>query len=106
MAEKYGISLADLEGKTDYDVMVDQKALELRLAGSLPTIDISGHTFYVDYNMGMLRPKDDFLSKGITFKDMDYCYDEYARRCVVTYDPRSEEHTSELQSLLRISYAV
>src|SRR3546814_458015 len=57
MAEKYGISLADLEGKTDYDVMVDQKALELRLAGSLPNIDISGHTFYVDLYMVMLRDR-------------------------------------------------
>src|SRR3546814_2560876 len=26
--------------------------------------------------------------------------------CIIAFDPRSEEHTSELQSLMRISYAV
>src|SRR3546814_7656376 len=28
------------------------------------------------------------------------------RRCLTAFTPRSEEHTSELQSLMRISYAV
>src|SRR3546814_8894438 len=28
------------------------------------------------------------------------------RTCAITGEPRSEEHTSELQSLMRISYAV
>src|SRR3546814_6505628 len=31
---------------------------------------------------------------------------EHRRRCRRRYPPRSEEHTSELQSLMRISYAV
>src|SRR3546814_5680572 len=33
-------------------------------------------------------------------------FDAGARRRVAGRDPRSEEHTSELQSLMRISYAV
>ncbi|MGJ1359996.1 hypothetical protein ACR79K_25155 [Sphingobacterium siyangense] len=45
---------------------INQEAYDLRVnKGMLPTIDIAGHTFYVDIRMDMLRPKDDFLSKGI-----------------------------------------
>lgn len=67
MAEKYGISVNELEGKKDLDLMVDHEALRQRLAGVLPTIDIAGQAFYVDIRMDMLRPKDDFLSDGIVF---------------------------------------
>ena len=49
----------------------NQEAYDMRVnKGMLPTIDIAGHTFYVDIRMDMLRPKDDFLSKGIVFSDI------------------------------------
>ncbi len=45
--------------------------LDLRLnKGMLPTLDIAGHTFYVDLRMNKLRPKDDFISKGIDFTEI------------------------------------
>src|SRR3546814_5572722 len=40
-----------------------------------------------------------------TFKYIPHCTRKATRPCVHTY-ARSEEHTSELQSLMRISYAV
>ena len=47
---------------------------DLRLnKGILPTIEIAGHPFYVDLRMNKLRPKDDFISKGIDFTEIkDY----------------------------------
>src|SRR3546814_2166548 len=35
-----------------------------------------------------------------------HCHPPYATALATLKDPRSEEHTSELQSLMRISYAV
>lgn len=59
---------------------INQEAYDLRVnKGMLPTIDIAGHTFYVDIRMDMLRPKDDFLSKGIVFSDIENYYDEDKR---------------------------
>src|SRR3546814_5590970 len=54
---------------------------------------------------GLLR-----MNAGLDI-DMKHVIDVLRRRRVITlervrYDTRSEEHTSELQSLMRISYAV
>jgi len=77
MAKKYGFTLEELAGKSDFEVMVDQKALELRInTGRLPTIKIAGHTFYVDARLDKLRPKDEFLSKGIVFSEIDHYYSD------------------------------
>src|SRR3546814_8491529 len=43
-----------------------------------------------------------FLDSRLAFLDIA----KIAREALHHYDPRSEEHTSELQSLMRISYAV
>jgi len=72
--------------------MVDQKAYDLRVnKGMLPTIDIAGHTFYVDIRMDMLRPKDDFLSKGIVFSDIQNYYDDDKRNYTIPYNPKTHE---------------
>ncbi|MBS1526064.1 MAG: hypothetical protein JST19_10475 [Bacteroidetes bacterium] len=91
MAEKYGCTVAEIAGKTDFDLMVDQQALASRLSGKLTIVDIAGHTFYVDIPMDMLRPKDDFLSKGIVFNDIDAYYDEGKRSYIIPYNPKTHE---------------
>lgn len=91
MADKYGLSLQDIKGKKDFDVMVDSKALEDRLQGRLTTIDIADHTFYVDITMGKLRPKDDFGSKGIVFDDIDHYFDEDKQAYIIPYNPSVHE---------------
>src|SRR3546814_6592499 len=40
------------------------------------------------------------------FYSVDFVFDNYERFLSVFFGGRSEEHTSELQSLMRISYAV
>ncbi|HEX5553368.1 MAG TPA: hypothetical protein VFX43_08975 [Chitinophagaceae bacterium] len=91
MAEKYGCTVQELQGKTDFTLMVDQQALGKRLMGQLPTIDIAGHTFFVDIRMDMLRPKDDFLSNGIVFSQIDYCFDDERDAYVIPYNPKKHE---------------
>ena len=69
-----------------------EKAYDLRVnKGVLPTVDIAGHTFYVDLRMNMLRPKDDFLSKGIKFSKVESYYDLEARTYTIPYNPTTHE---------------
>ncbi|SDW50828.1 hypothetical protein SAMN05444410_103152 [Hydrobacter penzbergensis] len=91
MAEKYGLSANNVQGKTDFELMVDQQALGRRLMGQLPTIDIAGHTFYVDIRMSMLRPKDDFLSNGIVLSQIDNFYDDERKIYAFPYNPKTHE---------------
>jgi len=91
MAVRYGDGKRGIEGKSDLDLMVDQEALKHRLMGFLPTIDIAGHTFYVDLRMDRLRPKDDFLSNGVSFRDIDHCYDDQRHVYTFPYNPKTHE---------------
>ena len=59
--------------------------------GILPTINIASHTFYVDLQMNKLRPKDDFLSKGIDFTEIKDYYDRDRRAYVIPYNPKTRE---------------
>ena len=73
----------------NYDV---DQLYDLRVnKGLLPTLDIAGHTFYVDLRMGMLRPKDDFLSQGIVFSDIGNYFDHTTDRYTIPYNPRTHE---------------
>jgi hypothetical protein len=65
MALKYGRNINDIKGKTDYEIIVDQKVVADRLAGQLPQLIIEGQTFFVDARLGTLRPKDDYSTLGI-----------------------------------------
>ena len=92
MAKKYKLTLDELENKTDFDLMIDQTAFNNRTQkGMLPTIDIKGYTFYVDLRMDMLRPKDDFLSKGIVFDEIDHYFSEEANAYIIPYNPKTHE---------------
>ena len=55
MATKYGLTQEQLKGKTDFEVIVDQQALEQRHKGVLPQIDIAGEKFTVDLRLQELR---------------------------------------------------
>lgn len=55
MSAKYGIPAAQLKGKSDFEVMVDQEALAIRRQGKLPLIDVNGEDFVVDLRMQELR---------------------------------------------------
>ncbi|SFN88688.1 hypothetical protein SAMN05421741_1135 [Paenimyroides ummariense] len=76
--------------KTGSEIL--DEAFDMRVnKGILPTIEIHGHTFYVDIRMDKLRPKDDFLSKGIVFSEIkDYLNDE-KELYITPYDPKKKE---------------
>lgn len=59
MAEKYGIKVSDLKGKTDFDVMVNQDFYNARVTERRwPTIDIAGDPFWVNVRAGVISQKD------------------------------------------------
>lgn len=69
-----------------------RKNFELRVRkGILPTISILGHTFYVDLRMDMLRPKDNFLSKGIVFSQIENYFDDKKQNYTIPYNPKKHE---------------
>lgn len=85
--------MAEEKAKTnDPQNAIDLKAYEMRVnKGILPTINIEGHTFYVDIRMDKLRPKDDFLSKGIVFSEIENYYDLDKRCYTIPYNPKTHE---------------
>lgn len=93
MAEKYNLTVEEVKRKTDYELRIEPNSLlDLRWnKGILPTIDIAGHTFYVDLQMDKLRPKDDFTSKGISFTEIKDYYDRERRAYVIPYNPTTRE---------------
>nr|WP_315240038.1 hypothetical protein [uncultured Flavobacterium sp.] len=92
MADKYNHSVDGIKGKSDFDLMVNQETYDMRVnKGILPTVDIAGHTFYVDIRMDKLRPKDDFLSNGIVFSDIETYYDLEKRTYTIPYNPKTRE---------------
>src|SRR3546814_1169708 len=60
----------------------------------------------VSIDTGQLLVLTGVSGSGKSSLAFDTLYAEGQRRYVETFSPRSEEHTSELQSLMRISYAV
>lgn len=71
--------------------------------GILPTIEIAGHLFYVDMRMDKLRPKDDFLSNGISFSDIDDYFSEERNAYLIPYDPKKHEFRElDYENLLSI----
>lgn len=62
MAERYGLKVEEIKGKSDFEIMVDQEKYRLRAAGVLPIVHIAGHPFFVDLRLRELRPKDDLLN--------------------------------------------
>lgn len=91
VAMRYNLDVAQLAGKSDYEIMTDRQALMDRINGRLTTVDIAGHTFYVDFPMETIRPKDDFHTMGIRFDNLDEHYDEFKHRYEIPYNKRTHE---------------
>ncbi|MFP3596880.1 hypothetical protein [Chryseobacterium sp. SIMBA_029] len=103
MSEKYGVPIEMLNTTNDFHLMVNQGALEKRLAGHLPIVEIAGHPFYVDLRMDMLRPKDDFLSQGIVFSKIEDFYIEEKSEYAIPYNPKTHEFQQiDLSSITEI----
>jgi len=93
MAGKYGLSVDEIKGKTDFELMVDQKAFDDRYnKGMLPTIKIYGTLFEVDIENDMLRAKDDVQSRGIVFSEIEKFYDLDKRTYTIPYDTKRHEY--------------
>jgi hypothetical protein len=108
MAKKYGAALEQIQGMSDFEVMVDQKAYNRRLMGHLPQLKICSHDFYVDIRMDKLRPKDDFLSSGIVFSEIQNYFDNSTGMYIIPYHPQKREfqepRISTDQELVIISF--
>lgn len=76
-----------------YKSLTGEAALKHRLQGMLPIMDIAGHPFYVEVRLMHLRPKDNFLSKGL---DLNYggSFDEDAKQYSFYYNKRTMEEAA------------
>ena len=75
MAKKHNISEDKIDAMDDFKLMVDQDAFDkIAYKGIIPTIDIAGHTFYIDLFNDKLHPKDDIWSRGIIFSELKHYY--------------------------------
>lgn len=71
---------------------INQEAYDMRVnKGILPTIAIEGHIFFVDIRMNKLRPKDDFLSNGISFSEIEEYFNDTTGNYIFPYDPKKRE---------------
>lgn len=68
-----------------------EEALEKRLLGELPIVDIAGQIFFVDLRMNCLRPKDIFTTSGIQFSEIRKHYSWLEENYVFTYNPKTYE---------------
>lgn len=92
VAKKYGLPIEEVKGKADYEIMVDKRAQIDRVQGRLTTMDLAGHTFYVDFPMRMLRPKDNFASPGVPFAQLDHFFNEDTYQYEVAYNKRYQRY--------------
>jgi hypothetical protein len=74
MAARYGYSESELRGRSDFEIMVDPLALNARLQGMLPGIEIAGSPFFVDLRAGELRPAEP-LGLPIRLAELDLTED-------------------------------
>ncbi|MBL7869124.1 MAG: hypothetical protein JNM71_13995 [Flavobacterium lindanitolerans] len=93
ISQKYNVPMEQLKGKTDFEIMVDQQAFDLRVnKGVLPTINIAGDVFYVVLDKERLIPKDNPASEGIPLPSFGQ-YDQVLGENVFAYDPKKREIT-------------
>lgn len=91
MSSKYNCSLDYIRQNSDLDIMI-KEAYDMRVnKGMLPTIEIEEHTFYVDLRMDKLRPKDDFLSNGIGFSQIEDYFNDTTEKYVIPYNRQKKE---------------
>ena len=98
MSEKYRIPIDRLEGKSDFEIIVDQHALYHRLNGTLPQINIGGEMFAINLRDHDLRHSPNF-SHMISLKSFELTNDGWnyeafyhpVMKQVVGIDPKLTE---------------
>jgi len=95
MSEKYRVPVDQLEGKSDFEVIVDQEALTLREKGVLPRINIAGEAFIIDLRLRELRHAANFHPvislKSLELTGDGWHYEAYyhpVMKQVVEIDPK------------------
>lgn len=86
ISDKYGIPVKDLP-ETDRELKCNPELVADRLQGRLPTIELEGHTFFVDFRLRVLRPKDDFSTMGIELDGLPL--NESGTGFQFLYDPKT-----------------
>jgi hypothetical protein len=95
MAVKYGLPPELVMGKSDFELIVDQKLLDQRLNGILPQIDLAGEKFTVDLRLQELRNSKYFFPvislKSFELTNDGWHYEAYyhpVMKQVVELDPK------------------
>lgn len=95
MASKYGFTVEQLKGKSDFEVIVDQDALKQRRDGVLPQIDLAGEKFVFDLRLHELRHAKYFFPvislKSFELTNDGWNYEAYyhpVMKQVVDLDPK------------------
>lgn len=99
MAERYGCSIEQLKGKTDFEVIVNQEDLSLRHQGVLPMIEITeGQLFIIELEKQQLRHLEndsiilDLKRFDLSGDGLKYiAFYDPAKREIVNIDPRMTE---------------
>jgi hypothetical protein len=98
MAHKYGLPTELVMGKSDFEVIVDQEALDRRLNGVLPRINIAGEDFIIDLRLKEMRHARHFFPvlslKSFELTGDGWNYEAYYHlllRQVVEIDPKLTE---------------
>lgn len=97
LKKKYSAEITSYPSNTkdhqvENNIEMGTKLFDLRTKeGFLPRIYIEGHTFFVDLQKGTLRPKDNFESKGIIFKEIRDYYSDKTNTYSIPYDPVKKE---------------
>lgn len=98
MAKKHNILGNKIAEMNDFKLMVNQDVFDkIANQGIIPTIDIAGHTFYVDFFNDKLLPKDDIWSKGIIFSELKEYYSYKENTYTIPYNQKT--HTFQEVSL-------
>ena len=95
MSLKYGLPPELVMGKSDFELIVDQKLLDQRLNGVLPQIDLAGEMFVIDLHLQELRHAANFHPvislKSFELTNDGWYYEAYyhpVMKQVVELDPR------------------
>lgn len=98
MAARFGLSPAQVKGKSDFEVIVDQDALQQRRDGVLPKINIAGEDFVFDLRLQELRHAKYFFPvislKSFELTNVGWNYEAYYHpvlKQVVEIDPKLTE---------------
>jgi len=95
MAAKYRMTIGELKGKSDFEIIVNQEAYAKRMQGVLPQIDLAGEAFTIDLQLHELRNTRHFFpvislkSFELTGDGMHYeAYYHPVMKQVVALDPK------------------